>query len=705
MANTIQISADTSGFVRGVQQADNAMRGLGRNIQAATAPGMFDGLGGGFAKLLGGVSIMAALAAGVRKFYSAMEAGGTLVDLSAQTGLAVDKLMVLQLAFEQAGMSAGDVQPVIAKLQKSVAEAANGNADAAAKFSTMGIAIKDIQALSADAQLSAIGDAISKIENPAQRSAIAMEIFGKSGAKLLSVFSSGVFDATAFASIEDIFQKAGLTAQQAQPSVALLQSTISSAANGSAQSAQKLNTLGLSFQNLNKLSASEQLASVASAISKIQNPAERSAAATKILGENGEKLLSAFSSGGLQDVQKNIGNQAQLMVQNAGIFDRATDVLNTAGSKIQGFFVGMASQIMPPLISVVDKINSIDLSGIGKALGSGIADALVLLQNFDSVGVILLDSLKLAFATAANFFWTQMTTSIFKIGDYLTQAFNVAVAFFKGDVSAAAPEIYATIKNALQSAGAFLTSAWSDIFPKVSIPLKLAFATGINFLNETFQKTIPSIYSALKIAFAQAINFLGTELSVAFARTAAAFKSMLPGGGNMDQEANKAEAQARAKPALIDIGKLEADKRAIESKPIKPIWDTTQLMEDFKSLDYKTAKPLFDTDGLKKNVSSGYDKLKALKEEATASAREKYATPAPPPPGADFIPKTDTKPVGSIVSSLAKIGGDITGPRTSGIDIARSQLQAQQQTAQNTAKLVEKMNKPTSSATSAVVYQ
>ena len=185
MANTIQISADTTGFVSGVARAENAMRGLGRNIQAATGPGMFGGLASGLQSLLGGIGIMATLTAATRGFYSAMEAGGALVDLSAQTGVAVDKLMVLQTAFDQAGMSASDVQPVIAKLQKSISEAATGNVDAAAKFKTMGIAIKDIQGLSADEQLAAVGEAISKIENPAQRSAMAMEVFGKSGAKLL----------------------------------------------------------------------------------------------------------------------------------------------------------------------------------------------------------------------------------------------------------------------------------------------------------------------------------------------------------------------------------------------------------------------------------------------------------------------------------------------------------------------------------------
>ena len=191
MANTIAITADTSGFVSGVARAENAMRGLGRNIQSATAPSMFGGLAGGFQTLLGGVGIMATLTAAARGFYSAMEAGGALVDLSAQTGIAVDKLMVLQAAFDQAGMSASDVQPVVAKLQKSITEAAAGNDEATAKFQTLGVSIKDIQGLSADEQLTAVGDAISKIENPAQRAAMSMEIFGKSGAKLLSVFSAG----------------------------------------------------------------------------------------------------------------------------------------------------------------------------------------------------------------------------------------------------------------------------------------------------------------------------------------------------------------------------------------------------------------------------------------------------------------------------------------------------------------------------------
>jgi hypothetical protein len=259
MANTIQIGADTSGFVSGINRAQTSMAGLGSMIQ----------------RVVGGAAVFGALTAAAKGFYSAMEAGGELVDLSGQTGVAIDKLMVLQMAFDQAGMKAGDVQPVLAKLQKNISEAASGSADAAAKFAQMGVQIEDIQGLSADEQLAKVGEAISKIQNPAQRSAMAMEVFGKSGAKLLSVFAAG----------------------------------------------------------------------------------------------------------GMADVEENLGAQAKLMLKNAGVFDRASDVLGTAGSKVRGLFVGMAAQVMPQFTGLIDELNKIDLTGIGESLGDGIAVALELLER------------------------------------------------------------------------------------------------------------------------------------------------------------------------------------------------------------------------------------------------------------------------------------------------------------------------------------
>lgn len=214
-------------------------------------------------RLAGGASLFATASAAARQFVDAIEMGDALVDLNAQTGVAVDKLMELQMAFDLNGMKADQVQPVLSKMQRMIAEAASGSAEAAAKFAMMGISIADIQDLNADEQLLKIGKAIGEIQNPAQRSAMAMEIFGKQGAKLLSVFAAG----------------------------------------------------------------------------------------------------------GMVEVRKVLGNQAALLLENAGIFGKASDILGLAGSKVRGFFIGIASEIVPQLMEVLEKSEKLDFSKAGATAG------------------------------------------------------------------------------------------------------------------------------------------------------------------------------------------------------------------------------------------------------------------------------------------------------------------------------------------------
>jgi hypothetical protein len=297
MANTIQIGADTTGFVAGVGRAERAMRGLGDGIRNATQGGAFENIASGLKGLIGGIGVFAALKSAATQFYSALDAGGDLVDLGAQTGVAIDKLMLLQMAFKHAGLGAEAVQPTLSKLQRTIAEAANGSVDARNKFADMGVRLDDIMNLSPDEQLEKVSDAILKIENPAQRAAAAIDIFGKGGAKLLALFSAG----------------------------------------------------------------------------------------------------------GLDDIQETIGNQAKLMLVNAGVFDKASEVLGSAGTKVQGFFVGVASEVMPQIMEVIEALNKIDLSYIGQAFGDAIAFWINYFKNFGTQGELIYNTLKLAFMQAVNF--------------------------------------------------------------------------------------------------------------------------------------------------------------------------------------------------------------------------------------------------------------------------------------------------------------
>ena len=111
MAFEAALKMDVSGFTSGINKATSGISSL-----AATVKGLAVVEYGGRA-----LSAMAdAVGAAFRGMYGAMEAGGALVDLSEQTGLAVDKLMVLKTAFAQAGMGSEEVQPVINKMQKAI---------------------------------------------------------------------------------------------------------------------------------------------------------------------------------------------------------------------------------------------------------------------------------------------------------------------------------------------------------------------------------------------------------------------------------------------------------------------------------------------------------------------------------------------------------------------------------------------------------
>lgn len=148
-----------------------------------------DMLGGKAAKLaaafgigISGAGLATALTAGAKR---ALDLGGSLSDVSAATGIAISDAMKLQAAYKAGGIEADRLGADIAKMQKNIAGAAGGGND---PFQALGLSAQRLMMLSPADQFNEIGKALTKIENPTRRNAAAMEIFGKSGAKLFAVF-------------------------------------------------------------------------------------------------------------------------------------------------------------------------------------------------------------------------------------------------------------------------------------------------------------------------------------------------------------------------------------------------------------------------------------------------------------------------------------------------------------------------------------
>lgn len=86
-----------------------------------------------------------------------------------------------------AQMSGSSIEDV----EKGIRKAQQGISSGAAVFGELGLSIVELQAMSPDQQFTAIADKLATIENPGERAAKAMEVFGKSGANLLPLLATG----------------------------------------------------------------------------------------------------------------------------------------------------------------------------------------------------------------------------------------------------------------------------------------------------------------------------------------------------------------------------------------------------------------------------------------------------------------------------------------------------------------------------------
>jgi hypothetical protein len=147
----------------------------------------------GAAAKLGSMAIDAAFSVATKtiaSFGDALNMGGRLNDLADRTGLAVDRVLLLERAFQNAGVGADSLGPILNKMQKALVDAEDGTSKAAYAFADLGLSLSQLRGLSPEEQLRTIGKAIAAIPDPAQRAVTAMEIFGESGGALNQVFAN-----------------------------------------------------------------------------------------------------------------------------------------------------------------------------------------------------------------------------------------------------------------------------------------------------------------------------------------------------------------------------------------------------------------------------------------------------------------------------------------------------------------------------------
>lgn len=191
-----ETAAAGSGFNRFLAETRRQLD-LTRQGAALTAAGLRD-VGSAFATVGVRVAAVSAIVAGAGTALflftkNAADAADALYDSSQAAGLAADEYGRLKFAFEQNGSSAAGLDTAMRKLNVNIKQASEGTGAGAALFKQLGVSVTDAsgRVRSAEAIFQDVSDAFVRLPDGATKSALAIQLFGRSGGEVVQVLNQG----------------------------------------------------------------------------------------------------------------------------------------------------------------------------------------------------------------------------------------------------------------------------------------------------------------------------------------------------------------------------------------------------------------------------------------------------------------------------------------------------------------------------------
>lgn len=135
----------------------------------------------------------APVAALLAKVKTSADLADQLGKLSQRTGVAVESLSALRYQAELSDVSFEDLQTGLKKFNVNISEAVGGNKQALATFQAMGLSQKDLQDGLTDSEglLRKVADRFAGYSDGAAKTALAVDLFGKSGDRMIVMLNEG----------------------------------------------------------------------------------------------------------------------------------------------------------------------------------------------------------------------------------------------------------------------------------------------------------------------------------------------------------------------------------------------------------------------------------------------------------------------------------------------------------------------------------
>lgn len=179
--------------------------------------------------------------------------------------------------------------------------------------------------------------------------------------------------------LEQAFRDSGLSADQVGVAINKLQNFMAEAQAGGDAQTQAMQRLGISMADLAGKTPTQQMQVFAQAISAIEDPTQRAAIAGDVFGEKlGGRLLPLLTqfSPALDDAGTKVGSLADVMDENAAIFDKAGETMDATRAKLTAFAAGILSETVPAVQELGNSLEMVDAAGLGEKIGATLAPIL-----------------------------------------------------------------------------------------------------------------------------------------------------------------------------------------------------------------------------------------------------------------------------------------------------------------------------------------
>lgn len=479
---TIDLIVDPKGAITGLNVASD---------ESSKFTGLLGNLGRIGATAVAAVATAAVAAAGAltAATVSAGNYADEILEAATKTNLGTDELQAYRYAAEQMDVSFETFTSSQGRMVKAMEAATSGTGPAAEAFSALGLSVTDSSGNlvdSTDLYWQAI-DALGSVTNETERTALAQQIFGKSGAEMNAIIAKG---SEGFAALSEEARK-----------------------NGAIMSGEQLEALGAFDDKMQGLTSTVDAAKNALGLTLLPILDQLAGDGTSALGEFSSALLEADG-----DISKagpafeTLGTNVAGVLTNAipkilevgtslvsglvqGIVNKAPELIKAAVPLVVKFAAGIVG-LLPSILDAGIKVLVAVVQGITSALPQLVPVAVVAIRGLVDA---LLDNLPLLLSSAIELIVALATALVDNLPMLIETGIALVVGLAVGIIEAL-PQLIEKLPTIIEGIITALVGAIPQLV-MAGVQLFIALVSNMPAIIGGIIAAIPVIMKALVGAF------------------------------------------------------------------------------------------------------------------------------------------------------------------------------------------------------------